>query len=175
MQGLALEHVGAAYVRRAGDEQLVGGEAGQDLVPVLRDDDLLLDPRRRAPVRRRAVGLEREDHSLLELYRALEGVDARDHRRLVQPDADPMPELEAEAALLVVEPEVVCRGPDRGDLVSRHARANEVDRGVKPLAALLVRVELRLRDRADVERAVVARPVAHERVDDVEEGLIAWP
>ena len=50
---------------------------------------------------------------------------------------------------------------------------NEVDRRVEPLAALLVGVELGGRRVADVERAVVARPVAHERVDDVEERLVA--
>ena len=57
--------------------------------------------------------------------------------------------------------------------VGGHARPDELDRGVEPLPALLVRVELRLRDATDVERAVVARPVAHERVDDVEERLVA--
>ena len=100
-------------------------------------------------------------------------MDARDHRRLVEPDADAVPELETEAGLLVREAELLGGRPDLGDLVRRHARPHERDRGIQPLAALLVRVELRVADTADVERAVVARSVAHERVDDVEERLIA--
>ena len=143
--------------------------------PGRRDDDLLLDPRRRAPVGRGAVRLEREHHALLELDRGLERVDARDHRRLVEADADPVPELEAEARLLVGEAELLGGRPDLRDPVRGHAGPHERDRRVEPLAALLVRVELRGADAADVERAVVARPVAHERVDDVEERLVARP
>ena len=105
----------------------------------------------------------------------LERVDARDHRRLVEPDADPVPELETEARLLVREAELLGGRPDLRDPVRRHARPDELDRSVEPFAALLVRVELRLADAADVERAVVARPVAHERMDDVEERLVARP
>src|SRR5579885_1536639 len=167
------EQVGAADVRLAGDEQLVGREAGQDLAAVRGDDDLLFDPRRRAAVRGGAVRLEREHHSRFELDRVLERVDARDHRRLVQPDAEAVPELEPEAGFLALEAERLRGRPDGGDLVGRRARPDERDRGVEPLAALPVGVELRPRDRPDVERAVVARPVAHERVDDVEERLVA--
>ena len=137
--------VGAAHVRPPGDEQLLGREAGDHVAAGRRDDDLLLDPRGRAPVGRGAVGLEREDHALLDLDRVVERVHARDHRRLVEADADAVAELEAEAGLLVGEAELLGGRPDRGDLVGRHARPDERDRRVEPLAALLVRVELRLR------------------------------
>src|SRR5262245_23429872 len=50
---------------RVRDEQLVGREARDDLGPVGRDHDLLLDPRRRYAVLGRAVGLERDDHASL--------------------------------------------------------------------------------------------------------------
>ena len=103
----------------------------------------------------------------------VERVDARDHRRLVQADAEAVPELQAEAGLLVGEAELLRGRPDARDLVGRRAGAHELDGVVEPLAALLVGVDLRVRDAADVERAVVARPVAHERVDDVEERLVA--
>ncbi len=129
----------------AGDEQLLGREARDHVAAVPRDHDLLLDPRRRAAVGRGAVGLEREHHPLLELDRAVERVHARDHRRLVQADADAVPELQAEARLLVREAELLRGRPDRGDLVRRRARPDELDRRVEPLAALLVGVELRLR------------------------------
>ena len=122
-----------------------------------------------------AVGLEREDHALFELDGAVERVHARDHRRLVQPDADAVPELQPEARLLAGEAELLGGRPHGCDLVGRGARPDEVDRGVEPLAALLVRVELRLRDAAHVEGAVVAGAVAHERVDHVEERLVARP
>ena len=86
-----------------------------------------------------------------------------------------MAELKTEAGLLVGEAELLGSRPDLGDLVRRHPRPHERDRGIEPLTALLVRVELRMADAADVERAVVARPVPHERMDDVEERLVARP
>src|SRR5438270_860949 len=67
------QQVGAAHVGAAGDEQLLGRKPGQHLAAVGGDDDLLLDARGRAPVGGRAVGLEREDHSLLDHDRVLEG------------------------------------------------------------------------------------------------------
>jgi hypothetical protein len=70
-------------------------------------DDLLLDPRGRAPVGRRAGGLQREDHPLLDDHRVVEGVQPRDHRRLVEADADAVAELQAEARLLVAEAQLL--------------------------------------------------------------------
>src|SRR5207342_2656518 len=89
--------------------------------------------------------------------------------------AEAVPELQPEARLLVGETELLRRRPDARDLIRRGAGMHEVDRFVEPLAALLVRIDLRTRHAAHIERPVIARPVAHERVDDVEEGLIAGP
>ena len=100
-------------------------------------------------------------------------MQARDHRELVQADAEAVAELEPERGVLVPHPDLLGRRPHLRDLVGRDARPDEVDRRVEPLAALPVGVELGGRRVADVERAVVARPVAHERVDDVEERLVA--
>ncbi len=169
------DEVRAAHVRAAGDEQLIGREAGDHVAPGRGHDDLFLDPRRGPAIRRSAVGLEREDHPFLELDRVLEGMDARDHRRLVEPDADAVSELETEAGLFVREAELLGSRPDLRDLVRRHPGPHELDRRIEPFAALLVRVELRVADAADVERAVVARAVPHERMDDVEERLVARP
>ena len=66
------DEVGAADVRAAGDEQLVGREAGDHVAARRGHDDLFLDPRRGPPVGRSAVGLQREDHPFLELDRVLE-------------------------------------------------------------------------------------------------------
>ena len=85
----------------------------------------------------------------------------------------PCPNWSPNASRSSVDAEVSGGRPDLGDLVRRHARPHELDRGVQPLAAALVGVELRRGRVADVERAVVARPVAVERVDDVEERLVA--
>ncbi len=49
----------------------------------------------------------------------------------------------------------------------------QLDRAVHPLARLAVRRALRRRRATDRERAVVARAVADERMDDVEERLVA--
>jgi hypothetical protein len=46
---------------------------------------------------------------------------------------------------------------------------------VEPFAAFLVGVVLRRRGAADIEGAVIAGAVAHERLQDVEEGLVAGP
>ena len=103
--------------------------------PGRRDDDLLLDAGSRPPVARGAVRLEREDHPDLELDGGVERVQARDHRELVQADAEPVAELQTERGVLVGEADLRRLGPDRRDLVGRHAGADEVDRSVQPLAA----------------------------------------
>src|SRR5581483_12206482 len=57
---------------RVGDEQLLGGEQRDDARALVGHDDLLLDARGREAVARRAVGLEREHHALLDLDRMVE-------------------------------------------------------------------------------------------------------
>src|SRR5215218_6676468 len=174
-RGLALEEIGAADVCLPADEELLGRELRDHSAARGRHDHFLLDSCCRFAVARGAVGLECEDHALLDLDRVVERVHAGDHRRLVEADPEPVPELQSEARLLVREAELLPRRPHARDLIRRRAGADEVDRVVEPLTALLVRVDLRGRDTADVERSVVARPVAHEGVDDVEERLIARP
>ena len=143
--------------------------------PVGGHDDLLLDPRRGDAVLGRAVRLEGDDHALLELDRVVERVEPADDRALVEEQADAVAELEPEALHLVVEPELLGLGPDARDLVGGHARAHQLDRLVDPLARLLVGVALGVVRPADHERPVVAGLVADERLDDVEEGLVAGP
>jgi hypothetical protein len=82
-------------------------------------------------------------------------------------------ELQTEGGALVGQADLLRARPHGGDLVGRHARPDQVDRRVEPLAAATVGIELRRRRVADVERAVVAGAVAVEGVDDVEEDLIA--
>ena len=90
-----------------------------------------------------------------------------------RPDA--VAELEAEALHLVVEAEVLGLRPDARDLVGGDAGSHELDRLVDPFARPLVGVALRIVRLADDERPVVARLVADERLDDVEERLVARP
>ena len=97
----------------------------------------------------------------------------RDHRRLVEADADARGRTGARRRRARRAARSPSPRPDRGDLIGRHARPDERDRVVQPFAAAPVCVELRRRRVADVERAVVARPVAVEGMDDVEEGLVA--
>ena len=143
-------------------------------VPVFSDDELLLDAGGRAAVGRGAVGLEREDHALLELDRALERVQPRDHRRLVEADAEAVAELEAEAG-----------SPRRGSRAPRAVgQTAAISSVVVPGRTSSIAASSHSRhclyasscdweSAADVERAVVAGAVAHERVDHVEEGLVA--
>jgi hypothetical protein len=139
---VVLDEICAAHVCPSGHQQLVCGETGDDVAAARCDDDLFLDPRRGAPIGRRAVRLEREHHSFLELDGMLEGVDARDHGRLVEADADAVAELKAEAGFLVGKAELLRRRPDLRDPVRRHPGSNELDRRVEPLTALLVGIEL---------------------------------
>src|SRR4249920_3370109 len=91
--------IGASSVARSvgvGDEQLVGWEAGDDLRTVGGDDDLLLDARRGDAVLGRAVGLECDDHALLEFDRMVDRVEPADDRSLVEEQAHAMAELEPE-------------------------------------------------------------------------------
>ena len=83
-----------------------------------------------------------------------------------------MAELQPETRGLIGESEFLRGGPHGGDLVGGDAWLDEIDGVVQPFPALLVGVELGLVGAAHAERAVVARPVAHEGVDDVEESLV---
>src|SRR6266550_4646240 len=69
------QHTGSGSVL-VGHHQLFGGEQREQLRPVRGDHDLLLDPRGRVSVIRRAVRLEREHHPLLELDGMPERVQA---------------------------------------------------------------------------------------------------
>src|ERR1700709_167568 len=126
----AVDDVGAAHVLTAGDEELLAGEAGEDPVAGLGHQDLLLDPRGGDAVAGRAVGLEGEDQAGDDRLRVVERVQAADHRRLVEPDAEAVAELQAEARFLVGESLLLGGRPDRGDFVGRGAGADQGDRGV---------------------------------------------
>ena len=83
-----------------------------------------------------------------------------------------MRELQAEGRHLVGEAEF--RGREHlADMRGRGARLDARDGVVEPLARHLVSVMLRRRRPHHVEGAVVAGAVAHERLQDVEEGLVA--
>src|SRR6266540_6554003 len=79
-----------------GDRQLLRRVQGDHLGALGGHHHLLLDPRGRVPVRRRAVGLQREDHALADLHRMLHRVQPADDRPLVQAEAEPVAELEPE-------------------------------------------------------------------------------
>src|SRR6266478_8064687 len=76
---------------------------------------------------------------------------------------------------LAVEADLLRLGKRARDLVGGHAGLDQRDRLVHPLARLLVGGDLRLRRAPHAEGAVVARAIADERHDDVEERLVAGP
>ena len=67
-------------------------------------DHLLLDPRRRIAVARRAIGFEREHHAFLDLLRIVERVEAGDDRPLVHPIPNPWPNNKPNASISLVKP-----------------------------------------------------------------------
>ena len=85
-----------------------------------------------------------------------------------------MAELEREGFHLVREAKFLRLGPNRSDLIGADAGFNQLDRSVDPFSCFSVSVALSIARSADVEGAVVARPVAHEGLNDVEERLVTW-
>ena len=94
-------------------------------------------------------------------------------RLLPNRQADAVPELERERRLLVGEAELLRARPHADHFARCGAGPDHLDRGVEVVAAALVGVDQSARPARHRERAVVARPVAHEAVEDVEVGGIA--
>ena len=82
----ALQSVRCSVSRR--DRQFLGREQRDQRAALVGDHDLLLDARGRIAVGRRALGLEREHHALLDLGRVIHRHHAADDRPLVQVEAE---------------------------------------------------------------------------------------
>ena len=111
-------------VALAGDQEVLGGELGDHLAPVGGDDDLLLDPGRRPAVAGGPVGLEREDHALLEHLRVVERDQPAEDRLLPDGQADAVAVLQRERRLLVREPELLRGRPQLDHVGGGGARAS---------------------------------------------------
>src|SRR5215207_10300341 len=94
-------------VAAARDEQVLGRELGDDLAAVGGHHDFLLDPRGRPAVGARPVGLEREDHPLLEHLRVLQRDQPAEDGLLPDGQADPVAVLQREGCLLRGEAELL--------------------------------------------------------------------
>src|SRR5207248_3411929 len=97
----------AREVARAGHQKCLGRKLEDGAAAGLGHNDLLLDAGGGVTVAGRAVGLEGEDHALLDLEGMIERVEAADDRALPQRQADAVTELQAEAFLFVVEAEIL--------------------------------------------------------------------
>src|SRR6267142_589588 len=130
--------MGGLSLVSVGDGKLVRREERDDLGTARRHDDFLLDACGGHPVRRRAVRLDGEHHARLQLHRVVEGVETTDDRALVEAETDAVAEVETEGGHLAVEADLLRLRKRTRDLVGRHARLDERDRLVHPLARLLV-------------------------------------
>src|SRR5579859_2576936 len=124
--------VGATEIACASHQQLLGREPEDGLAAGGRYHHLFLDPCRGVTVGGRRIGLQREDHALLDLDRVLERVEPADDRALPQRQANAMSELKTEAFFFALEPEVLRAGPQQGDVAGSHARPDKVDSRVDP-------------------------------------------
>src|SRR5215475_2945701 len=86
-----------------------------------------------------------------------------------------MAELQAERAHFIRKSELLGPRPYTADAVGRDARLDQLDSLVEPFARSPVGVVLDRRRAAHVEGAVIAGAIAHERLQDIEKGLIARP
>ena len=91
----------------------------------------------------------------------------------MQAETQAVAEVEAESFHLAGEPDLGCFRECTRDFVRAHSRLQQCDGAVHPFTRVAVRAYLRRRRAADVEGAVVAGAIAHERLDDVEEGLVS--
>src|ERR1700704_2406799 len=155
------------------DRQLFGGIKRDDLRALGRENHFFLDARGGDAVARGAVGFDREHHARLQLDRLLERSEPRDQRPLMQSEPQPVAEVETKSLHLARKADFLRLRERARDLVARHPGLEELDRLVYPFARSSVRGALRGRRAPDVESAVVAGAVAHERLDDIEEGLVA--
>src|SRR4029077_10456593 len=137
------------------------------------DHHLLLDSLRRLAVSRGAVRLEGEEHPFTELDGMLEGVEPGDDRPLVQAETESVAELQPKRGHLALEPEVLRLRPQFGDLIGPGPRAHQLDGRVDPLASARVGIALCGSRATHGERAVVARAIPVEGLDDVEVRLVA--
>src|SRR5438128_6452440 len=84
-----------------------------------------------------------------------------------------MAEVQSKGLHLAAKTDLLRRGHGPRDRVGCHARLEQIDRAIHPLARLAVRIALRSARAPYVERAVITRAIAHERLDDIEERLIS--
>src|SRR5207247_7710701 len=99
--------------------------------------------------------------------------EGAEYRSIVETELEPVAKVEAEPGHLALEPGLLRLREGSCDPVGRHPGLDQRDRLVHPLARLLVGADLRRGRAADVEGAVVAGSVPDERLDDVEERLVA--
>src|SRR6266536_3021129 len=110
-----------------GDQHVLGREPGDDLAAVVGYAALLLDPRGRRAVRRRPVGLQRENHAWLDALGVLERHQPAEDRLLPDGQADAVAVLQGEGGLLAREAELGGPWPDRHDVGGGAARLDEGD------------------------------------------------
>src|SRR5579859_4347962 len=76
------------------DRQFLRRKQSNDFAALGGDDQFLLDSRRGASVRCRAVGLERKHHAFLDLEGMIQRNQARDDRPFVEGDSEAVAELQ---------------------------------------------------------------------------------
>ena len=100
---------------------------------------------------------------------------ATDNWPFVQCQAQPVTELKAKGLIFVREAKFLGCWPNCGHLIGGHARFDHRDGRINPFACFGIGVGLRRSCAADVERPVIAGPIALIGLQNIEERLIARP
>src|SRR5256886_11384023 len=154
------------------DRQLLRRIKRNDLRAFGSEDHHFFNARSGNSIGSRAEGFDCKHHSRLQLVGFYKGIQTRDQRPLVKAETQAVAEVQPECGHLALESDIGSFGQLFGYLIGAEARLHHRDRVVHQLARALVRVTLRLGRAADRERAVIARAIANEGMDDVEVRLI---
>src|SRR3972149_3519324 len=129
-----------SVIMMAGDHEIVGGEARDDLVTCFGDNNLFFDARRAPTICGWPISFKRKDHAWLDLGRMIERDESADDRLLPNRETNTMPVLQRECGFFIWETEFFGFWPQGRNLAGCTTRTNKFNRSIEIIAAAFIRV-----------------------------------